>query len=218
VKGARSSLQTRIVAMESGSLCTPMKSWLRFWNWKGRFASTYWANKSKADRVSEDALPRARARGRKSTPRLFTVARNLAQADAGCVGRTDFSPGFVRDCPLHTEMLTQFTCSCESESPDSADENFVFTPLSLYHESFQRRYMYDNSTLKKINRPVAVVAMRFSQPEQVLLRQRDFFEHTSKDKEQVARLTGSPWPRSDQALAFEQWIRFRPLELSRLHA
>jgi len=33
-------LLTRIATMESGSLCTPMKSGLRFWNWKGQFVST----------------------------------------------------------------------------------------------------------------------------------------------------------------------------------
>jgi hypothetical protein len=45
-----------------------------------------------------------------------------------------------------------------------------------------------------------------------------FIEFFNFDKEQVARLTASPWPRSDQALDLEQGIRFRPLELSRLHA
>jgi hypothetical protein len=30
-------LQTRTVTTDDGSLCTRMKSWLRFWNWKGRF-------------------------------------------------------------------------------------------------------------------------------------------------------------------------------------
>jgi len=31
------------------------------------------------------------------------VARDLAQSDAGCVGSTDFSPGFVRDCSPHSD-------------------------------------------------------------------------------------------------------------------
>jgi hypothetical protein len=42
--GNESALLTRIAAMEGVSLCVPMKYWLRFWNWKGRFVSTYWAN------------------------------------------------------------------------------------------------------------------------------------------------------------------------------
>jgi hypothetical protein len=40
-KGERSGLLTHIAMMENGSLCAPMKSGLRFWNWKGRFVSSY---------------------------------------------------------------------------------------------------------------------------------------------------------------------------------
>jgi hypothetical protein len=40
-KVEQSGLLTHIATMDGGSLCTLMKSGLRFWNWKGRFASTY---------------------------------------------------------------------------------------------------------------------------------------------------------------------------------
>jgi hypothetical protein len=39
--GKQSLLLTRIATMESASLCTRMKSGLRFWNWKGLFISAY---------------------------------------------------------------------------------------------------------------------------------------------------------------------------------
>jgi hypothetical protein len=39
-EGGQSGLLMRIAAMESASLCEPMKSSLRFWNWKERFVST----------------------------------------------------------------------------------------------------------------------------------------------------------------------------------
>jgi hypothetical protein len=38
VKGERSGLLMHIAMMESVSLCTPMKSSLRFWNWNRQFA------------------------------------------------------------------------------------------------------------------------------------------------------------------------------------
>jgi len=41
VTGEQFGLLTRIATMDSGSLCTPMKSGLRFWNWKGQFVSGY---------------------------------------------------------------------------------------------------------------------------------------------------------------------------------
>jgi hypothetical protein len=37
----QSGLLTHIAATESVSLCTPMKSSLRFWNWKEQFVSTF---------------------------------------------------------------------------------------------------------------------------------------------------------------------------------
>jgi hypothetical protein len=40
-EAAQSGLPTHIAAMESPTLCVPMTSSLRFWNWNGRFVSTY---------------------------------------------------------------------------------------------------------------------------------------------------------------------------------
>jgi len=40
-KGEPSGLLTRTATTEGALLCMPMKSGLRFWNWKGRFVSTY---------------------------------------------------------------------------------------------------------------------------------------------------------------------------------
>jgi hypothetical protein len=41
VKGGQSGLQTRIATTVGASLCARMESSARFWNWKGRFVSTY---------------------------------------------------------------------------------------------------------------------------------------------------------------------------------
>jgi hypothetical protein len=40
-RSERCSLQTLIAMTGSVLLCTPMKSWLPSWNWKGRFVSAY---------------------------------------------------------------------------------------------------------------------------------------------------------------------------------
>jgi len=48
--GEQSGLQTHTVTTGSGSLCEPLKSSLRFWNWNGRFVSTYWLNNADAPR------------------------------------------------------------------------------------------------------------------------------------------------------------------------
>jgi hypothetical protein len=40
-KGEQSGLLTHIATTGGGSLSTRMKSGVRFWNWKGRFVSTY---------------------------------------------------------------------------------------------------------------------------------------------------------------------------------
>src|SRR5262249_51862859 len=52
----QSGLPTHNAATENASSCMPMKSSLRFWNWKGRFTSLPWMQSRKTSPLFEIAL------------------------------------------------------------------------------------------------------------------------------------------------------------------